>query len=129
VTERSKLEIADPVTAPFWQAAERRVLVVQRCHACGSTQHYPRGFCINCYGLDLGWIEASGKAVVHAVVTVRIPVTPELEPPYQLALVDLQEGVRMLTNIVGEDAAIDDSVALEWRERTDGPPLPVFRRV
>lgn len=128
MTERSKLEIADPVTAPFWEAAGRRVLLVQRCNGCGSVQFYPRGFCLSCQGLDLGWIEAAGKAVVHSVVTVRIPVLPELEPPYQLALVDLEEGVRMLTNITGDDVAIDDAVLLDWRERADAPPLPVFRK-
>ena len=128
MTERSKLEIADPVTWPFWEAASRRVLLVQRCSACGSAQFYPRGFCLKCQSLDLGWIEASGKAVVHSVVTVRIPVTPELEPPYQVALVDLEEGVRLLTNISGEDAAIGDSVVVDWRERAEAPPLPVFRR-
>jgi uncharacterized OB-fold protein len=128
VTDRGKLEIADPITWPFWEAAMRRVLLVQRCSACETVQFYPRGFCLRCQSVDLGWIEAEGKAVVHSVVTVRIPVTPELEPPYQVALVDLEEGVRMLTNIVGEPAVIGDSVVVDWRERADAPPLPVFRK-
>ena len=59
---------------------------------------------------------------------IRLPVIPDLPPSYQLALVDLDEGVRMLTNIEGETARIGDRVTLHWRDREGGlPPLPVFR--
>ena len=61
------------------------------------------------------------------MTTVRVPVTEELKPPYLLALVDLDEGVRLLTNIAGETAAIGDRLALDWRARDGLPPLPVFK--
>jgi uncharacterized OB-fold protein len=60
------------------------------------------------------------------VTTVRLQVIPELMPPYQVAIVELDEGPRLTTNIVGEPCIIGDRVQLAWRERPDAPPLPVF---
>jgi uncharacterized OB-fold protein len=65
--------------------------------------------------------------VVYSVTTVRIPVVEDLPPPYILALVDLDEGPRLLTNIEGGDVGIGDSVSLGWRERDGLPPVPIFR--
>lgn len=73
------------------------------------------------------WVEAAGTGVVYSLTTVRIPVVDELKPPYMLALVDLDEGPRLLTNIEGGHASIGDRVILDWRSRDGLPPLPVFR--
>jgi uncharacterized protein len=120
-------EFADPVTEPFWRACAEHRLVVQRCGYCGHHQFYPRPHCLSCESDRLEWVESQGRGTVYSVTTVRVPVTEELKPPYLLALVDLDEGVRLLTNIVGETAAIGDSVELEWRGREGLPPLPVFK--
>jgi hypothetical protein len=74
------------------------------------------------------WVEAAGCGTIYSLVTVRLKVLAGLEPPYQLALIELDEGVRMLSHVLGEDAKIGQRVILAWRERTDAPPLPVFRR-
>ncbi len=74
------------------------------------------------------WIEALGTGAVYSVTTVRIPVVEDLKPPYILALVDLSEGPRLLTNIEGDDAMIGDPVTIAWRDRQGLPPLPVFKR-
>ena len=123
----SDLGAADPTTEPFWQACAARRLTVQRCASCGASQLYPRPFCLACEGRDLGWAEAKGTGTIYSLTTVRLPVVDDLKPPYLLALVDLDEGPRLLTNIVSESAAIGDRVSLDWRERDGLPPLPVFR--
>lgn len=124
----SDLGAADPTTEPFWQACAERRLVLQRCNACGTFQHYPRPFCLTCQSDDTAWAPASGAGTVYSVATMRLPVVDDLPPPYQIALVDLDEGPRLLTTIDGEAARIGDRVAVAWRERAGGlPPVPVFR--
>ena len=73
------------------------------------------------------WVEAAGTGTIYSVTTVRVPVMDELKPPYFLALVDLDEGPRLLTNIDGERARIGDRVTVAWRERDGLPPLPIFK--
>jgi len=119
----------DPTTAPFWRAAREHRLMLQRCTACGAYQFYPRPFCLSCFGLGLEWVEASGRATVYSKTTVRIPVIEEMPPPYVVAIVTLEEGPRLTTNLVGDEPAIGDQVSLTWRDRPDLPPLPVFQRL
>ena len=123
----SEIGAADPTTEPFWAACAQHRLIVQRCEGCGTHQHYPRPYCLTCDGRAMVWAEAAGRGTIYALTVMRLPVIAELAPPYQLALVDLDEGVRMLTNIEGLAARIGDRVALGWRDRENGlPPLPVF---
>jgi hypothetical protein len=123
----SEQGIADPTTEPFWQACLEHRLVVQRCNACGHHQFYPRPFCLACEATLLGWVEVSGAGTIYSLTTVRLQVTEELPPPYLLAIVELDEGPRLLTNIEADSASIGDRVRLAWRERDALPPLPVFR--
>jgi uncharacterized OB-fold protein len=91
-------------TAPYWEAAGQGRLVLPRCDACGETIWYPRRFCPFCGGRDVTWFEASGRAVVYTHTTVRKGVGPYAKVgPYVLAYVELEEGPRILTNIVGID--------------------------
>lgn len=119
---------ADPTTEEFWSACADRRLTIQQCEDCEHCQMYPRPFCLQCGSGSIRMVNASGQGAIYAITTIRIPVTDELPPPYQLALVDLAEGPRLLTNIVGDGAAIGDRVTVDWRERTDLPPVPVFRK-
>jgi uncharacterized OB-fold protein len=116
----------DPTTAPFWAAAARRELVIQRCAACGAHQFYPRPFCLVCGAGDVEWVPAAGTGTVHATTTVHMAVLPGLEPPYVVALVELDEGPRLVTNLLPPVPSIGDRVEVSWREREDAPPLPVF---
>jgi uncharacterized protein len=120
------LAIADPTTAAHWAAAREGRLLVQCCADCDHHQFYPRPFCLACESQNLQWREAQGGGRVYSMTTVRIPVTTALVPPYVLALVDLDEGPRLLTNILG-DCAIGDRVRLGWAVR-EGLPVPVFSR-
>ena len=115
------------LTAPFWDAAARHELTIQRCRACGAHQFYPRPFCLACDSADLVWVSAAGTGTVYAMTTVHLQVSPEFEPPYVVAIVQLDEGPRLMTNIVEGGCRIGDRVQVTWRARADAPPLPVFR--
>ncbi|GII86123.1 hypothetical protein Ssi03_41130 [Sphaerisporangium siamense] len=119
----------DEVTAPWWEATRRRVLLVQRCAACGHAQHPPRALCTACGSLrDLGWSEASGDGEVDACTVVERAM-PGFQPPYVVARVRLAEGVLLLSNVVTErphDVGVGDALRLDWRPLPDGRALPVF---
>lgn len=117
---------ADPTTAPFREAARRHELLIQRCVDCGRHQFYPRPFCLFCEGDDVAWVKAAGTGTVYSVTTVRRQIAPEFSPPYIVAIVELDEGPHLLTNIPGGRCRIGDRVQVAWRERVDAPPLPVF---
>ena len=123
------MRVDDPIAFPFWQAARRHELSVQRCAKCGHHQFYPRPFCLACDADAPEWVVCSGEATVYSVTTVHLPLIPDVKPPYQVALVSLREGPRLLTGIVGRPCRIGEAVTLVWRERADAPPLPCFSAV
>ncbi len=118
-------DYGDALTRPFWAGAERGELLLQRCAACGGWQFYPRPFCIACGSDDVRWEAAAGAGTVYSVTTVRIDVLPELEPPYDVALVELDEGPRFLGRVPG-GMRIGDRVRVTWQPRDELPPLPAF---
>lgn len=119
----------DPLTRPFWQAASRGELLIQRCADCAAHQFYPRAFCLACGSLRVEWRPVAGSATVYSLTTVRIELSADLPPPYVVALVDLDVGPRLLTWIEGEGIRIGDRVHVAWRARADAPPLAVFRSI
>jgi uncharacterized OB-fold protein len=118
----------DALSAPFWEAAARRELILQRCAECGHWQFYPRPFCLACQSDNVGWQPAAGTGTVYSQTTVNIQIAPEFTPPYVVAVVELDEGPRLTTNIVNGDTQIGDKVKVAWRERENAPPLPVFEK-
>ena len=116
----------DPLTQPFWQAAREGRLLIQHCGSCGRYQFYPRPYCIRCDGA-VTWVESRGTAVVYSRTEVYAEV-PGFTPPYVVGVVQLDEGPRFTTHLVGDRTAIGDHVRVDWRPRADGlPPLYVFR--
>jgi uncharacterized protein len=98
--------VAPPMTdrtAEFWRAGADGVLRIARCQACGWRVHPPRPVCPRCRGSELRFEDVSGRGTVHSWTVNRYQWTPGMEPPYVLAEVELveQEGLRLLTNIVG----------------------------
>jgi len=89
-------------TKPFWDACRRGNLIIQKCDRCQEYQFYPRGICANCWCQDIRWVTATGKGTVWTFTVTRQNRTLgfEDELPYVLALVELDEGVKMFTNIV-----------------------------
>lgn len=119
------------VSAPFWEATEGKRLTVQRCADCSAWIWYPRSACTACLGEDLRWTEVSGEGSVYAVSVHYRPGVAEMEDrvPYAVALVELREGVRMLTNVVGcdpESVQVGQRVSVAWELLSDGRHLPVF---
>jgi uncharacterized protein len=92
-----------PVSAPFWDAARAGRLVIQRCERCGARQHYPRVICSACWSERLGWERASGRGTVWTLTVAHRPGHPAwaADAPYAIAIVELDEGPRLLANIVG----------------------------
>lgn len=126
MSERAAEPYGDPITRTFWDAAREHRLLIQRCLACGKHQFYPRPYCIRCEG-EVEWVESTGRGTVYTKTDVHVE-TPGLVPPYTVAIVELDEGVRLTTHLVGDPVPIGARVRLDWRERSDGfPPLYVFR--
>jgi len=127
VAEDVEAAFGDPLTTQLWEAARRGELLLQRCGACGHHQHYPRPMCLSCDSVDLAWVVAGGGGEVYAQSRVHVPVHPTLERPYVIALVTLDEGPRITTNLVGGTVSTGGRVRLQWLARPDGlPPIPVF---
>lgn len=93
----------DEVSKTFWQGCQRQELLLQKCRDCSRFQFYPRPICINCMSRNLEWVRSSGRGTVHSFTIVHQNVTPGFvqEVPYVFAIIELAEGVRLSTNIVG----------------------------
>ena len=102
--------------APFWKAAREGRLVIQQCPVCGHRQHYPRPWCTNCLHEDVEFVDASGEGTIYTFTVIRRSPNPAFEArvPYVLAFVDLDEGVRLVTNVVDCDP---ESVRIGQRVR------------
>jgi uncharacterized OB-fold protein len=96
--------------AEFLAAAQGERLLLQSCAACGAVQLYPRPFCLACDGEELGWREAAGGGVIYAKTRVHLAAEP-----YEVALVELDEGVQLLGRLAG-GAAIGERVRLVWHD-------------
>ena len=94
---------ASPYGEPFWAAAVDGRLVIQRCPRCDRLQHFPRPWCTACLNDAMEYVEASGRGTVYSFTVVRRNPNPAFAArvPYVLALVDLDEGVRVMSNVVG----------------------------
>ena len=119
----------DPLSAPFWAAAAEHRLVVQACSSCGVRQFYARPFCLACQSDDIAWVEVRGTGTVYSATIVRVPVVQNLEPPYVVAVVELDEGPRITTNVLDKVVPIGARVRVDWRDRDGLPPLPVFKLI
>jgi uncharacterized OB-fold protein len=97
------LPVASPESAPFWRAAKEHRLLLPHCNKCGGLWFPPSLRCMRCLSDDTGWIEASGKAKIHSFVTFHRLYHPAFagELPYVVAVAELAEGPRLLTNIIG----------------------------
>jgi len=95
------IPVPTPETRPFWEAARRHELVLQRCDGCGRHVFYPRAVCPHCFSAALTWRRVSGRGTLHTFTVVhRGQRAFPLGPPYVIAIVELAEGVRLMTNLV-----------------------------
>ena len=123
----------DPGSAPYWAALEQHRLILKRCKACGKAHFYPRELCPYCFSDDLAWIEASGLGAIYSFTVCHRPAGPAFaaDVPYVVALVELAEGPRMMTRILGDPAAIaiGRAVMVRFEQQTETLILPFFEPV
>ncbi|MFE9039802.1 Zn-ribbon domain-containing OB-fold protein [Streptomyces sp. NPDC007818] len=122
---------ADAFTRAYWDAAAEGRLLIRRCRACARPHHYPREFCPHCWSEDVVWEPASGRATLYTWSVVHRNDLPPFgeRVPYVAAVVDLAEGPRVMTEVVGvPEAALRVDMPLEAAFRTgpDGVTVPVF---
>jgi hypothetical protein len=122
-----------PETAPFWDATAAGRLVLACCDACGTVIWYPKTYCADCGGLEVSWRESSGLGTVYSFSVVhRAPGAFAEAVPFVVAYVELDEGPRVLTNIVGCDpdaVFIGQSVLVVFCDTGEGSALYRFEPV
>src|SRR4051794_30877544 len=123
----------EPHTEPFWDATKNHELKYPKCDDCGNVIFYPRTFCNACGSENLSWHTSAGEGTVYTYSVVRQNRHPAFAPlgAYSLAFVDLDEGFRMMTNIVGvddptKDIKIGQRVRVTWEDQSTGISLPMF---
>ena len=120
-----------PETQPFWDAAAQGELRIQRCVTTGKFFFYPRPYSPYAFDGEVEWVTVSGDATLYSYNINHRPARGfEDETPYAIAVVELAEGPRMMTNIVGientpENLVLDMPLKVQFQER-DGITVPVF---
>ncbi len=117
-------------SAVFWDAAAEGRLVAQRCAGCGRLRHPPRPMCPACSSLEVEIAELSGQGTLYSYAILHHPQHPAFEYPVIAALVDLEEGIRLLsclTDVSKDDVRIGMPVHAHFVPTADGPLIPVFR--
>jgi uncharacterized protein len=118
------------ISKPFWEAAARHELRLQRCEACGKFIYFPRPRCPECFSDRLSWQRCSGRGKVHSYTVVRFPVSRAFAgPPWVLAIVELEEGPHMTTEILAppERVRVDMPVTAAFTEVAPGHTLVKFK--
>lgn len=121
-----------PLSEPYWEGCRAGELRLQQCAGCQRHQFYPRLMCSRCGSRDLSWQRASGRGTVASFTVIRRGVSDAYPAPYVVALIDLQEGVRMMSTLVGVDpdaVRVGDPVQVEFETLSEAIALPVFRPV
>lgn len=124
-----------PETRPFWEAAKRRELRIQQCHDCGAHYFYPRPLCPYCLSRNVAWVRCSGRGRLHTyVINHRPPRNYPASGPYIIGIVELEEGPRLMTNIVGVEPdpkalRCDMPVEVVFEDIDEHFAIPKFRPV
>ena len=126
------LPVSTAETAEYWAGCRRHELLIQRCSDCGGYQFYPRILCVACSGRSLQWARASGRGTVRSFTVVRRAVSEAYaaDVPYVVALIRLEEGPTLMSNIVGcavEAVAMDMPVEVVFDDWPGDVTVPKFR--
>lgn len=121
----------EPDSELFWQATKNHELTYQTCNDCANVVFYPRHHCPSCGSPDLTWRESAGLGTVYTFSIVRQNRSAAFRDlvPYVVAWIDLDEGFRMMSNVVGlqkvEDVQVGLRVLVQWEDH-EGVALPLF---
>jgi uncharacterized OB-fold protein len=123
-----------PESAPYWEAAKKHRLELPRCHACGQFWFPPSRTCPHCLAADFSWKAVSGRGKVFSFVVFHRVYHPAFaeDVPYVVAVVELEEGPRLLTNIVGvapEKVSCEMAVKVVFDDVAEGVSVPKFTPV
>jgi uncharacterized OB-fold protein len=134
VPQPGPLPVGPPsaLALPFWEGAAAGELRYIRCSACGQADFPAAPNCRNCLSGSLTWEVSAGLGTVYSYTIVWRPVTPAFVTPYAPAIVDLDEGYSLMTNLIGldsDDVAVGLRVGVEFDSVGDGLTLPYFRPV
>ena len=130
---KSKPEpVVSPWAKPFWEGTAEGKLVLQRCNDCSRHIFYPRVICPHCSSENVEWQQVSGKGKVYSFTQVQnnAPSAFTAEMPYVVAVIELDEGVRMLSNVIDcdfEQLSCDMPVSVVFERLNDEFVLPKFR--
>jgi uncharacterized OB-fold protein len=119
------------VDAYFWDGVKERTLLLRKCAGCGQLQHPPTPMCGNCHSLEWETQKATGRGTVYSWIVSRHPTEPTANPRI-VALVELDEGIRLVSNLIGieaDDVRNDMAVEVTFVEVGDDQVLPAFTPV
>ena len=126
------LPVIDVESAPFWAGAKQHKFLIRHCNACGRSHFYPRHSCPHCWSDNCEWRPSSGRGRVYSYTVIHhneiLPFKERL--PYIVALIDLEEGVRVTANIIEgtpEVMHVGMPVEVVYEHVTDEVTLPQFR--
>lgn len=117
---------------PFWEGCKRHELLIPRCRNCGTYHFFPRFFCTKCLSTDIEWVKTNGRGRIYTftVIDKAGMAAFKEEVPYILAMIQLEEGVRMMSNIVEcgpDEIKIGTEVEVVFDDVTDEITLPKFK--
>lgn len=126
-------EIKD-TTRPYWDGCKSHKLLFPKCRPCNKPFFFPDKFCPTCLSEDIEWITASGKGTIHTFSVVRRAPSGAFaeNAPYVVAIIDLAEGPRMMSNVIGissDDVRVGMPVEVVFEDITEEITLPKFRPV
>lgn len=113
----------------FFDGTRQHKLLIQRCSECGTLRHPPGPMCPQCHSLQWDTVESSGRGTVYSFVVNHYPQVPAFEYPLVVALIELEEGTRLVSNVVGvapADVEVGMAVTLQWEDAGAGLVLPQF---
>jgi uncharacterized OB-fold protein/acyl dehydratase len=117
----------------FWfEAAKEHRLVIQRCSSCGRLRHPPGPMCAECHSTEWEAVDASGKGTVYSFVVNHHPQVPSFDYPLAVAVIELEEGTRLVANVIGiepHDIEIGMAVEVEFVDHDEELTLPAFKPV
>jgi uncharacterized OB-fold protein len=130
--DRRPLPRVDEESRGFWEALARHEFYLQRCAGCAQLRYPPRAVCPSCLSSEVDWVEMSGRGTVYSFTVTHQNHAPGFRErlPYVLAIIELEEGVRLMANVTGcepGDVRIGMPVFVEYEDVSDDITLPVFR--
>jgi len=129
---RKPLPIPSRLSEPFWAACKNHELKIQRCGSCRAFRFPPAILCPECLSREVSWEKVSGRGKVFSFVVYRRLYHPgfEADLPYTVAVIELEEGARLLSNVIGippEQVTCDMPVEVVFEDVTPEVTLPKFR--